>query len=75
MNAVVDDTEILSILFNKRFLFENKYLTLVPADEDLSNLSWNWQDHLIRKIIISKADIISLCGNLHNYRDFFSKSR
>ncbi len=52
MNAVVDDTEILSILSNKKSLFENKYLTLVPADEDLSNLNWNGQNHLTRKIFI-----------------------
>ena len=56
MNAVVDDTEILKILSNKRSIFKGKYLTFVPADEDLSEISWHSQDHNVRKVIIQKSD-------------------
>lgn len=56
MNAVVDDTEIMKILSNKKSIFAGKYLTFVPADEDLSEISWDSQDHNVRKIIIQKSD-------------------
>jgi len=56
MNSVVDDTEIMKILSNKKSIFEGKYLTFVPADEDLSQISWNSQDHNVRKVIIQKSD-------------------
>lgn len=56
MNAVVDDTDILKVLSNKKSIFEGKYLTFVPADEDLSKISWDSQDHNVRKIIIQKSD-------------------
>lgn len=56
MNAVVDDDDILKILSNKKSIFEGKYLTFVPADEDLSEISWDSQDHNIRKVIIQKSD-------------------
>ena len=56
MTAVVDDTEILKILSNKKSIFEGKYLTFVPADEDLSEISWDSQGHNVRKVIIQKSD-------------------
>lgn len=56
MTAVVDDTDILKILSNKKSIFEGKYLTFVPADEDLSKISWDSQDHNVRKVIIQKSD-------------------
>jgi len=56
MTAVVDDKDILEVLSNKRSIFEGKYLTFVPADEDLSKISWDSQDHNVRKVIIQKSD-------------------
>jgi hypothetical protein len=56
MNAVVDDTEIMKILSNKKSIFEGKYLTFVPADEDLSKILWDSQDHNVRKVIIQKSN-------------------
>jgi len=56
MTAVVDDTEILKTLSNKKSIFKGKYLTFVPADEDLSEISWDSQDHNVRKVIIQKSD-------------------
>ncbi|MEM2919027.1 MAG: hypothetical protein QXY62_05980 [Candidatus Altiarchaeota archaeon] len=56
MNAVVDDTEIMQILSNKKSIFEGKYLIFIPVDEDLSKISWDSQDHNVRKILIQKCD-------------------
>ncbi|MFN4299867.1 MAG: TrlF family AAA-like ATPase [Thermaurantimonas sp.] len=58
MNAVVDDKQICEILANKRNIFEGKYLIALPSDEDLSNVSWNGQDHQARKLLIQKSDIL-----------------
>jgi len=60
MNAVVDDSEIMKILSKPKF--GNKYLICVPSDEDLSDISWDGQDHLTRKVIIQKSDCL-LCSN------------
>ena len=56
MNAVVNDEEIVKILTNKRSIFEGKYLLFIPSDEDLSNISWDGQDHQTRKVLIQKSD-------------------
>ena len=56
MNAVVNDEEIVSILSNKKSIFCGKYLLFIPADEDLSDISWNGQDHQTRKVLIQKCD-------------------
>ena len=53
-NAVVDDQKIAELL-RKNNDFSNKYLIIVPADEDLSEISWKSQDHLVRKILLSRA--------------------
>ncbi|PZR29086.1 MAG: hypothetical protein DI535_03470 [Citrobacter freundii] len=53
-HAVVDDQEIIEMLTgNNDFL--NKYLTIVPSDEDLSEIQWKSQDGLTRKILLSAA--------------------
>lgn len=54
--AVVDDTKISDILNNKKSKFEWKYLIFTPADEDLSGISWDWQNHNIRKVLIQKSN-------------------
>jgi len=56
MNAVVDDKDIIKVLNNKKSIFEGKYLLFVPSDEDLSDISWDSQDHNVRKVIIQKCD-------------------
>lgn len=58
MNAVVDDEQITRILSNKKSIFRDKYLIAIPADEDLSKVSWNGQDHQARKLLIQKSDVI-----------------
>ncbi len=55
-NAVVDDDDILKALDDRRF--KEKYLFCVVADEDLSKISWNSQDHLTRKVLIQRSDAL-----------------
>lgn len=57
-SAVVDDSQISSLLSNKRNIFEGKYLLALPSDEDLSGVPWNGQDHQARKVLIQKADVL-----------------
>jgi len=56
MNAMVDDTDIIKILVNKKSIFEGKYLLFVPSDGDLSRIPWDSQAHNLRKVIIQKAN-------------------
>ncbi|MCF7809329.1 MAG: AAA family ATPase [Candidatus Marinimicrobia bacterium] len=58
MNAVVDHGKVNEILERKRSIFGNRYLLAVPADEDLSECSWDGQGHLARKIMIQKSHML-----------------
>ncbi|KAA3608629.1 MAG: hypothetical protein DWQ01_11025 [Planctomycetota bacterium] len=58
MNAVVDHGEVSKILEQKRSIFGNRYLLAVPADEDLSECSWDGQGHLARKVMIQKSHML-----------------
>jgi ABC-type enterochelin transport system ATPase subunit/predicted nucleic acid-binding Zn-ribbon protein len=57
-NAVVDDSQILEVLNKKPSIFKDKFLIILPADEDLSRIDWNSRDHNARKVLIQKSDII-----------------
>ena len=57
MNAVVDDSDICEILKgNKKF--EAKYILALPSDEDLSQVSFDGQDHQARKVLIQKSNCL-----------------
>jgi len=58
MNAVVDHKQISKILNDKESVFGGKYLFATVADEDLSAISWNSRDHLTRKVLIQKSDLL-----------------
>jgi hypothetical protein len=58
MNAVVDHGAVSNILERKRSIFGNRYLLAVPADEDLSECSWDGQGHLARKVMIQKSHLL-----------------
>jgi ABC-type lipoprotein export system ATPase subunit len=58
MNAVVDHSEVSSILENKPSIFKERYLLCLPCDEDLSKCNWNGQGHLARKILIQKSHLL-----------------
>ncbi len=55
MNAVVKDDDITKILTNKKSKFKDKFILVVPADEDLSKISWDSQGHNLRKVLIQKS--------------------
>lgn len=56
--AVVDHSQISRILSRKKSKFKDKYLLVVPSDEDLSEISWDGQGHNVRKVMIQKADAL-----------------
>lgn len=58
MNAVVDHGAVSEILEHKRSIFGSRYLIALPADEDLSECSWNGQGHLVRKLMIQKSHML-----------------
>ncbi len=58
MSAVVDDSQITSILEGAPSKFKGKYLMGVVADEDLSGIDWNSRDHQTRKVLIQKSDFL-----------------
>ena len=68
MNAVVDHKQVSKILFDKEETFGSKCLFIVMADEDLGEISWNSRDHLTRKVLIQKSDLLfSSNGNTRNW--------
>ena len=58
MNAVVDHNEVIKILENKASKFRNKYLFVLPCDEDLSKIGWDGQGHQTRKLFYQSAHIL-----------------
>jgi energy-coupling factor transporter ATP-binding protein EcfA2 len=58
MNAVVDHKQVTKILSEKESIFGGRYLFGVMADEDLSRISWNARDHLTRKVLVQKSDVL-----------------
>lgn len=57
MNASIEETEIIDTL-SKHAEFKDKYLLGLPADEDLSKVSWNSQGHNVRKNLIKRSHFI-----------------
>jgi hypothetical protein len=66
--AVVDPTEAMKVLSQRRWHFQDRYVFAVPADEDLSELDWNSQEHQTRKTYLAKAHMV-FSGN-PGTRDF-----
>jgi hypothetical protein len=58
MNAVIDHKQVSKILVDKENTFGGKYLFGVMTDEDLSAIHWNSRDHLTRKVLIQKSDVL-----------------
>ena len=56
MNAVVTHEAVTKVLETDRF--RSRYLFVVPADEDLSSVSWNGQGHQTRKLFVQKAHML-----------------
>lgn len=57
MNASVDEDQLIKLLRNNA-MFREKYLVALPCDEDLSDVNWNSQGHMLRKSLIKQAHFI-----------------
>ncbi len=68
MNAVVSHEDITEVLERQSSRFNGRFLMVVPADEDLSECSWDGQGHLTRKLFIQKSHML-FSGNPKT-RDF-----
>jgi len=53
--AVVSHEAVTQVLERQQRLFKDRYLIVVPADEDLSAISWDGQGHVVRKLLLQKA--------------------
>lgn len=62
MTAVVAHEDVTRVLENQTSRFKDRYLILIPADEDLSECNWDGQGHLARKLLIQKSHML-LSGN------------
>jgi len=62
MTAVVAHEDVTRVLEAQTSRFKDRYLILIPADEDLSECNWDGQGHLARKLLIQKSHML-LSGN------------
>jgi len=58
LTAVVSHETVTEVFENQRSRFKDRYLVVLPADEDLSECSWDGQGHLARKLLIQKAHML-----------------
>jgi energy-coupling factor transporter ATP-binding protein EcfA2 len=58
LTAVVAHNDVSEVLERQKARFKDRVLIVVPADEDLSELSWDGQGHLVRKVLIQKAHML-----------------
>lgn len=66
--AVVSNKQINDILKSHKDIFDGKYLIVVPVDEDLSDIKWESQGHMIRKPIYQESNMFF--SSNENTRDF-----
>ena len=58
MTAVVAHEDMTEVLDRQASRFKDRFLIVVPADEDLSKCSWDGQGHLTRKLFIQKSHML-----------------
>jgi energy-coupling factor transporter ATP-binding protein EcfA2/predicted ATPase len=58
MNAVVGHEAVTRVLEERPSRFKDRYLIVVPSDEDLSEISWDGQGHHVRKLLLQKAHML-----------------
>ena len=58
MNAIIDHGDVSAVLAGQQSRFEDKYVLVAPIDEDLSQLRWDGQGHLVRKVFIQKSGMV-----------------
>lgn len=55
--VTINNEDITKILNSHKDIFTGKYFIVIPVDEDLSKISWNGQDHMVRKSAYQEADM------------------
>lgn len=58
MNAVVSHEDVTRVLTSQSRRFQDKYILVVPSDEDLSELHWDDQGHHARKLLVRKSHML-----------------
>ena len=58
MTAVVSHEDVTTVLEKQPSRFKDRYLILIPADEDLAQCRWDGQGHLVRKVLLQKAHML-----------------
>ena len=58
MTAIVAHEDVTRALETQASRFKDRYLILIPSDEDLSECNWNGQGHLARKLLIQKSHML-----------------
>lgn len=58
MTAVVSHEDVTRTFERQASRFEGRFLVVTPADEDLSECSWDGQAHLARKLLIQKSHML-----------------
>lgn len=53
--ATVSATAVRAILNKHKNIFSGKYMIGMPVDEDLSSISWNSQEHQVRKVLYQQC--------------------
>lgn len=54
-NAVIRHEDVTEVLERQSSRFLDRYLLIVPPDEDLSEAGWDGQGHLARKLLLQKS--------------------
>ncbi len=79
--AIVDEEDVRNALNNKK-MFKDKFIIVIPPDEDLSDIEWSKQDHQVRKLFIqhchafftsNKNTIAFALGKKHDSRSNYLK--
>ncbi len=58
LTALVSHEKVTEVLESQPSRFKDRYLVVIPADEDLSECSWDGQGHLARKLLIQKSHML-----------------
>lgn len=58
MQAVVTPESVDEVLKRQAARFKDRFLVALPADEDLSQVSWDGQGHAMRKQLLQRAHFI-----------------
>jgi hypothetical protein len=63
LSAVVSHEDVTKTLERQPSRFKDRFLLVTPADEDLSECSWDGQAHLTRKLFIQKSHMLFSSNN------------